>query len=80
MMQKQLIPSAKSDYGGTSNIVFQQERCSLRAKSVRTFLEGEGLELLSRTAQNPEMNPCKKCSGNSEKETVSRIYVFYIYR
>ncbi len=58
LFREQFLPFASTFHGGTNCFIFQQDGSGLhRAKSVRSFLDEEGIELLSWPAQSPDMNP-----------------------
>ncbi len=60
ILQEQLIPFAIKYHDGTGNMIFQEYGCGPHwAKSLRTFLEAEGIELLPWLAQSPNINPIK---------------------
>ncbi len=60
ILREQLLPFASTFHGGTNCFIFQQDGCDPhRAKSVRSYLDAEGIELPPWPAQIPDMNPIK---------------------
>ena len=64
VLQTTLIPQVREWFPNGEKIVFMQDGAPCTAKSIKTFLANESIELLDWPGNSPDMNPIESVGAN----------------